>query len=151
MINKMFKEFNELYGLETKEIDHNLPAMHDLIEDERKELGDEIFDVQDGHYVSCEDVVKEAIDIIYITCQQLTERGVDVEAALNEVHRSNMSKLPHEPEVDNELEIAKIRYPSAYITSAGGWSVIKCRDTNKVIKPTTYSPAVITPDMWNKK
>jgi NTP pyrophosphatase (non-canonical NTP hydrolase) len=154
MLNKTMDEFNELYGLERKPVDHDLESMVNLIVDEVDELLDDV------HGDSpIENVIKEAIDTIYITAQQLRERGVDLDAALAEVHRSNMSKCVEVGDGDKitteilqnrELTVAKERYPSAMIVNNYGlfnW-IVKCADTGKVIKPTTYSPAVITKDMY---
>jgi len=142
-LNKMFDEFNELYGLTKKPVNHDLNSMYKLISDEVEELS---FDIDFDKGSDC--IIKEAIDTIYITCQQLRERGVNVEAALAEVHRSNMSKQVLWSS-SSELETAKRRYPNAELVENGEILVMKCADTGKVIKPTTYSPAVITPEMWS--
>ena len=151
MLNKMLDQFNGLYGLEVKDINHKPYLMHGLIADEVEELDEAI---AFSHKNDC--VVKEAIDIIYITCQQLRERGVDVDTALEEVHRSNMSKMVNYSYLEDEVITAKSRYPNADWHYAGSndsedFYVIKCADTGKVIKPTTYSPAIITDAMINNK
>lgn len=153
MLNKLFDEFNDMYGLERKPIDSNIESMHRLIQDEVNELGWEtqrscngILNIVPG------ELIKEAIDTIYITCQQLRERGVNLDAALREVHRSNMSKALdiYDPEIaHSELQEAKKRYPNAELVPHGSYYVIKCMDSGKIVKPTTYSPAVITEDMFN--
>ncbi len=144
----MFKEFNELYGLETKAIDHDLESMHKLINDEVVELGDEILPVINPNIPF---TYKEALDVVYIACQQMTERGFDVEKGLAELHRSNMSKSLSFDEVTiDEITTAMNRYPNASVVEAGNKYVLKCTETGKVIKPKRYSPAVITSDMWGK-
>lgn len=94
--------------------------------------------------------VKEAIDLIYITGQQLRERGVDLDAALNEVHRSNLSKKVKHAQLDDELNIARKRYRLASYKICYGDYVLKDLSTGKVIKPTTYSKAVITDKIIGK-
>lgn len=153
MLNKTMDEFNELYGLERKPVDHDLSSMAGLIEDEIVELGNEVYFAYSVEPKPSPDplkVIKEAIDIIYITAQQLRERGVDVDAALAEVHRSNMSKsLPIDSGVcEREYEIAEKRYPDVKVSHCNSGWLLKCGKTGKVIKPTTYSPAVITKDMY---
>lgn len=146
-------EFNDMYGLEVKPVDHDLTSMTGLIEDEVVELGNEVYE---AHTIGPKDkvntiaVIKESIDIIYITAQQLRERGVDVDAALAEVHRSNMSKSLDlfDPQLANmELIEAKKRYPDAELIPHSNKFIIKCTKTGKVVKPTTYSPANITIEM----
>lgn len=149
-LNKIADEFNRVYGIEIKKADHDLVSMVGLIEDEVVELGNEIYiehTITPKSNPSIPHVIKEAIDCIYISMQQLRERGVDVDAALAEVHRSNMSKSIDifEPDVAvNELLTAKKRYPSAELIPHESRFVIKCQKTGKIIKPATYSPAVIT-------
>jgi phosphoribosyl-ATP pyrophosphohydrolase len=148
----MFDEFNELYGLDKKPLNHNLKAMRDLISEELIEVEGSLNTVNAGMDTKPE-LVKELIDLVYITCQQMRERGVDIDAALSEVHRSNMSKALPElsiADLTKEIEIAKKRYPNARVFDVGEKEVLKCTETNKVIKPTTYSPAVITPDMYGE-
>lgn len=149
----MMDEFHTAYMLKDKKMGNNeVITMHNLISDEVKELKQEV--VKLVATVNFEDnrpdIVKEAIDTIYIAAQQLRLMGVDVDAALAEVHRSNMSKtLPLDGSVklSDELEIARKRYPKAGIKEGQRKAVLICGDTNKVIKPTTYSQAVITPKM----
>lgn len=155
MLNKMFDEFNNQYGLEKKELESDLTGMFQIIGSEYDEFRDEASEnlLHAGQLMilNPHNFVKEGIDLVYATLQQLRERGVDVDAALSEVHRSNMSKKVHPLKTRSELDIAKKRYPNAHWVNTGGFgNVLKCKDTGKVIKPTTYSPAVITPDMWGE-
>ena len=143
-LNKIFDEFNNLYGIKTKDIQHDQESMCSLIDDEFSEMLDETISRQVNHH----DFVKEAIDLVYITCQQLRERGVNLDSALGEVHRSNMSKSVEASNVVEQLEIARERYPHAMDTTNDcEVFVLKCEKTGKVIRPTTYSPTVITNEM----
>lgn len=180
-LNQMSDEFNATYRI--KEPGDTAK----LIKDELKEMLSEIPMYQEH--------AKECADVIYISCQQLRARGVDLNEAianapplhyanfeiiaklitdsaalainknvvalvnsvisymkflgynwqeiLKEVHRSNMSKTIKRDQDEHELIIARGRYPSAFIVEGQHDCILKCADTNKVIKPTCYSPAVI--------
>lgn len=180
-LNQMSDEFNATYRIKEP------GDTSKLIKDELKEMLAEI-PTHPEH-------AKECADVIYLSCQQLRAKGVDVNeaianpptlsyvnfdiiaklitdsAALNnnqniialvaatisymkilgykwqpileEVHRSNMSKTIKRDQVEHELIIARGRYPSAFIVEGQHDCILKCADTNKVIKPTCYSPAVI--------
>lgn len=146
MLNKIMDDFNTSYLLKDKALNReNAKVMQGLVFDETQEL---LLELSKGFDTNA--VVKETIDTIYIAAQQLRLMGVDVDAALAEVHRSNMSKaLPLDGSVklSDELEIARRRYPQAGIKEGQRKAVLMCGETNKVIKPTTYSKAVITPQM----
>ena len=147
-LNKLADEFNAQYGLKQKPLDSDLTSMVGLIGDEWNELDMEILAYTDQ--INLNNVVKEAIDTIYITMQQLRERGVDVDAALAEVHRSNMSKsldIYDNTAAFKELDIARKRYPAAQLIPHGDKYILKCAESGKVIKPSCYSPAVITKQM----
>lgn len=138
-LNKIMDEFNALYSIRPQTINSNQQIMVNLVRDELEELQGEVD-------VNNEDFVKEAIDLIYITAQQLRQRGVDVDAALAEVHRSNLSKRIHLDDfnhVSHELDTARERYPDATLVGSDdpNYGVLKCASSNKVIKPTTYTPA----------
>ncbi len=152
-LTKMFEEFNEMYGLSTKELDHNLDGMREVIGSEYDEWDNEIV-LSNKKYVIVDraDFVKEGLDIVYATLQQLTERGVDVGAGLAELHRSNMSKTVSADQVMDEVTIAEERYPDVEaIALADGRYVLKSPSIGKVVKPTTYSAANISPDIIKKK
>lgn len=142
-------EFNITYMLKDKELSFgNAKTMQHLIFDENIELLLELDEVKGE--LRKGNVVKEAIDCIYIAAQQLRLMGVDVDSALAEVHRSNMSKalpLDGSVKISDELEIARKRYPKAGVKEGQRKAVLICGDTNKVIKPTTYSAANITKEM----
>ena len=160
-----FKQFNQLYMLKNKELTHEQAVITGkLILDEVHEFLNEFFDNvtidvdADGYCLVLVDreienpnlnnAFKELEDIRYITGQQMTELGGDVAAIGNEVHQSNVSKQVDALYVAKELEVALERYPDAVdVTLDSETFVINCQKTGKVIKPTTYSPAVITDEM----
>lgn len=133
MLTKMMKEFNDTYHvtpIKREDLKHTLT----LIQEEVYELSQDILNEQ-----SLQTIVKEMIDVIYVTAQQLSALGVDADVQLKAVHRSNMSKLVTKDH-EKELEIAKMRYPNAVVV----WdSVLQDSVTGKVIKPTTYNAADI--------
>ncbi len=144
-LNKAFQDFENMYGLEPVKPETNrLLAAKRLIEDEVSEFEDEITAAP-----HLKNLAKEMTDIIYITGERMTNFGFDVDALFAEVHRSNMSKRVHIAEATFELAIAKQRYPRAYLVQldAVDYVVIKDAETSKVIKPTSYSAAMITPEM----
>ena len=145
-LNTMMNEFNGLYSLKQLPISDKQSEMVQLIEEELIELKEEIGVTEPENYI------KEAIDIIYVTAQQLRMHGVDIDAALNEVHRSNMSKRIIADSIEDakvELYRAQDRYPNAAITLTHDCQLTLCDlGTGKIIKPTTYSPAVITKEMF---
>lgn len=148
----MMNEFMTAYML--KNVPFDFASLHSLLklaEDEMVELKEEVKIFAGGSTIDNRpDIVKESIDVIYVLAQRLVRMGVDVDTALTEVHRSNMSKaLPLDGSVklSDELEIARKRYPQAGIKEGQKVAVLMCGETNKVIKPTTYSKAVITPQI----
>ncbi|UAW01138.1 phosphoribosyl-ATP diphosphatase [Vibrio phage BUCT194] len=146
-LNAMFDEFNETYGYNQVELNsENLAKSHKLIQDEVNEIDEEV--VQPTFSKSA--AIKEMIDNIYITAQQLRAYGVDIDAALKEVHRSNLSKTVPVSLTGVYMEEVKERYPSVTYEIKGDRAVLRCMETNKVIKPSIYSPAVITPEMYDE-
>jgi len=146
--NKTMDEFNTTYMIKDKKFNSgNLNTMGDLIGDELVEFDGEFENLP----IVKENFVKEAIDILYITSQQLRLMGVDVDAAFAEVHRSNMSKaLPLDGSINVQKELEKVRerYPNAGVKEGQRYAVLICGDTQKVIKPEgCYSPAIITKEM----
>lgn len=143
-----------MYGLKRKPIDSDLNGLVKIVGSEFIELKDEtptLLTSDERWMPSPDKFVKEGIDVIYAMSQQLRERGVDLDAALAEVHRSNMSKAIsiYEPELaHSELIEARKRYPKAELIPNGEYFVLKCAETGKVIKSTTYSPANITPRLY---
>lgn len=158
-----FKNFNELYGLKNKELTHEQAIITaQLIADELQEFLQEFYSIAKVAIIDvCRPVespnipnaAKELEDIRYITGQQMTECGMDVQGIGDEVHRSNMSKRLRgfsRDKHNKELEIAKERYPHAEIDVTGSGFVLKCKESGKVIKPTTYSQARITLEIIGK-
>lgn len=155
-----FKQFNELYDLKNKELTHEqaLTTLK-LILDEAQEFINEFFtevkiDIVTGEenrqipWPNIPNAAKELEDIRYITGQQMAECGMDVQGIGDEVHRSNMSKKVDAKDCVKELDIALKRYPKAYDSTKDYKTfVLKCAETGKVIRPTTYKPALITGKM----
>lgn len=156
MLNKMFDEFNDTYQVERKELNlANVEKAHQLIKDEVIELGAEVETAKITGKLDSAAAVKEAIDTIYITAQKLREVGVNVDASLAEVHRSNMSKVLTTDSVhalNNELSVAVERYRDAELIPVDGGYVMYSKSQQKVIKPTKtyYSEARITPDVYGE-
>lgn len=144
-LNEMFKEFNDTYGYEPMEFNSaNLKTATKLISDEVVEILIE----SDAEELDKAAGAKELTDNLYITMQQMSAMGLDIPACLTEVHRSNLSKTVPLVEVDKYLEEVKERYPAAYAVPMGDVAVLRCGDTGKVIKPSCYSEALITPAMY---
>lgn len=155
-LNAIFDEFNHAYAVEREQLESNVYAMIGMMVEEFEELVDETVTHHGESFITNKpNFVKEAIDIIYVTLQQLRQRGVNLDAVLSEVHRSNMSKpLPGDlpaSAIAEEMNVALERYPEATLVQNGEMVVIKDAKTNKVIKPMTYSKAVITPEMYGEK
>ncbi len=155
-LNKMLDAFNAQYGIETKSLDHNLNGMVQIVGGEFYEWTEEItyslFNNTDKFIPEPENFVKEGLDVIYAMTQQLRERGVDIDAGLAEVHRSNMSKVVEDGSLEGEIATAKKRYPDVIAQSISeGRYVLKSPSQGKVIKPTCYSSAVITEAIIKQK
>ena len=158
--SKMFKQFNELYGVgDIEPTRENLEKALGLIVDEVKELYEElfygvVFDIRTAatrEDVNLHNVAKEMTDIRYITGERATAFKFDVDALDGETHRSNMSKELTVENVNKEMAIASKRYPNVKSRHVSPSTfVLKCKDTGKIIKPTTYSPALITDEMIGK-
>jgi predicted HAD superfamily Cof-like phosphohydrolase len=86
------RQFNEVFGVPT-EVKPKLPnqmesiLFSDLVEEEFLEFKHALA------HEGIDQIAKEAIDLIYVTAQQLVKLGFPVDALLAEVQRSNMSKL----------------------------------------------------------
>ena len=151
-LNKMMNEFNELYSVEPIEFTMgNINQTLGLIDDELAEaFGEAKIKWIDRpiEEVNLHNLAKELTDILYITSQRMLTHGMDVDALLAEVHRSNMSKQVPIDQSVTELTLAKERYPEAiYSLVSGDQGVLTDKATGKVIKPSCYSAAVITDEM----
>lgn len=159
-LNKMMDDFMKVYGVTPTSItSEELCNTNSLIEEEVSELEDEFVKVDlttfdcimvDDDKINKANVAKEMADIVYVTIQRMRRMGMDVDAVLGEVHRSNMSKRVMLADKDMELNIARQRYPNATIVCfVDGMCVMRDSVTGKVIKPTYYSPALITEEMYH--
>lgn len=145
-LNTMFDEFNTTYDYGRVELNHEtLGKAASLIQDEVDEVFGECHNVD----FSKTDAVKEMLDTVYMTCQQLRAFGVDIDAGLAELHRSNLSKTVPTTLAALYMKELKPRYPYIEAIVKGDRTVLRCGETNKVAKPSCYSPAVITPEMIN--
>ena len=155
-LNKQMDQFMDTYGVERTGITaQDCFDAFVLVADEVNEFTEEFMEA-DGADVTlfaddCIDkanVAKEMADIIYVTAQRMRRMGMDVDAIMEEVHRSNMSKRVASDMVDMELNEARNRYPNAVAQRIeDGIHVLRDPDTGKVIKPMCYSAANITPEM----
>ena len=98
----------------------------------------------DGDYIGddCNDVICAVINY----CESL---NYNWQAAFLEVHRSNLSKRVPREDAWPELLIARKRYPNAFIVELQEYCLLKCADTNKVIKPTCYIKAIMKEEWYN--
>lgn len=87
-------------------------------------------------------------DIIASTITLCESLNYNWQSAFLEVHRSNLSKRVPRSQAEKELLIARGRYPSAYIVELQEYCLLKCADTNKVIKPECYSQAVMKEEWY---
>lgn len=161
----MYNKFNELYGVKRFVMDHNhAVGTATLIKDELEEFLQEFYPNAQVYFtlgndaVECpnqRNIAKEMTDIRYITGQQEAAAGYDVEGMDSTVHCSNMSKgIPDylgRAFAEDQLKIAKGKYPDAELTHVGNYYIMRDTKTGKVIKPTTYHKAVIGYDLINKK
>jgi len=142
-LNQTFDEFNTTYGYAPLEFNAvNLGKAAKLIQDEVDETNAEI-----KHPYDPLNAAKELTDILYITMQQMRAMGIDIHACLEEVHRSNLSKRVPASDVDQYLEEVEVRYPNAIAIVKDHKAVLRCTDSNKIIKPSCYSPAQIKRSM----
>ena len=146
MLNNIFDEFNNIYGYPQLPFNRETgDQLFDLTMSEVYELYDELNTTTTPDF----DVVnttKESMDVVYITLQGLKARGVDLDGALKELHRSNMSKTVPENILGKEIELARERYPDVEARVVeGSLFVLYSPSQNKVVKPSCYSPADLTP------
>lgn len=138
MLNNMMDEFNSTYRIKGTTFNkNNLIKTASLIEDELVELTDEVYE----EHIDAGGVGFELADIIYIAAQQARQMGYDIDALLAAKHASNMSKTVSRAHAGYELQVARERYPEAYIDEGQNYCVLRDAATNKVIKPTSYTKA----------
>lgn len=82
MLNELLEEFKAGYGV--SESGHPWPV---LVREEINELWEAF------RCGTAKEQLKESCDVIYVLIGHWQQQGVDIEQALREVHRSNMSKL----------------------------------------------------------
>jgi predicted HAD superfamily Cof-like phosphohydrolase len=119
-VAEMVREFHEIYGCaitdEPSIHDYALRSLRmDLIEEEVQELGAALF--RDHDIVEVADALG---DIAYVVYGAAISFGIDLDAVIAEIHRSNMSKLG---------EDGKPIY----------------REDGKVLKSRLYSPTNLRP------
>lgn len=145
-LNEMFDEFNSTYDYKPVELTpESLTKTLKLIQDEVGEIGEEIKEP-----LVKPNVAKELADNLYITMQQMRAYGMDIDGLLKELHRSNLSKTVPASLADFYVQEAKARYPKAYAMLKGDRAILRCAETNKVIKPSIYSPAVIGKHLYGE-
>lgn len=138
MLNNMMDEFNSTYRVKFAKLNvKNLNKTLRLIQDELEELDEEAAKEK----IDPSGVGFELADIIYIAAQQARQMGYDIDALLEAKHASNMSKTVGRAHAAYELQVARERYPEAYIDEGQNYCVLRDAATNKVIKPTSYTKA----------
>jgi predicted HAD superfamily Cof-like phosphohydrolase len=118
----MLREFHRAMGLDLDvfHVGKDLLRLRmRLVREEYEEVREEFEKAVAGR-LDREALTKELADLVYVTYGFAASLGIDLDGALQEVHRSNMTKL--DPATGRPFK------------DAGG----------KVIKPPTYSPA----DVW---
>lgn len=137
-LNLMMDEFNSLYRVKFTKLNvKNMNKTLQLIQDELDELDEEASKLN----IDPSGVGFELADVIYIAAQQARQMGYDIDALLAAKHASNMSKTVSRAYAEYELDIARERYPEAYIDEGQQYCVLRDAATNKVLKPTTYTKA----------
>ena len=68
-----------------------------LIYEEAREIQDAMENLRLG------DIAKELADLVYVTVGTAVEMGIDLQHAVEEVHRSNMTKTPGEKRGDGKV------------------------------------------------
>ena len=130
------KEFHEATGLTVKEKLDLYPTMTDLRlraklhREEYRELQEGInllIDAEDDGeaYSALVEIADGIADLIYVVAGTAVTLGIPLENVWAEVQRSNMSKI--------------------------GPDGVKRRDDGKILKPDTFSPALIEPILNNAR
>ena len=96
-LESQVRQFNKTYG-KAMSLVPRLPTeaegtlLNNLIHEELMETNEELDRAAQGEPCLPE-LAKELTDILYATAQQMALLGLPIDALLQEVHRSNMSKL----------------------------------------------------------
>jgi predicted HAD superfamily Cof-like phosphohydrolase len=118
-LQNQVKEFHEKFGLKVN--DNPVIPDNDLIKLRINLIREEVAEFENELNTNSIDlcaVAKELADILYVVVGTAVSFGIDLEPVLDEVHRSNMSKVWED-------------------------GTIKRREDGKILKPPTYSPAKI--------
>lgn len=134
----MMDEFCSVYRVKAAPVTKKeLESTADLLFEEANELLEEA----NKPVINTEDSGFELVDSIYVAAQRLRRMGFDVDGMLAAKHASNMSKTVSRAHAAYELQVARERYPEAYIDEGQNYCVLRDAATNKVIKPTSYTKA----------
>ena len=94
-------DFHTKFGYSTPSLAEALPAREKFLEEEVREVKEatqEVLNATPENLKAAKaHLLKELIDVLYITYGTLQVMGVDADAAFTEVHRSNMSKTQSSP------------------------------------------------------
>lgn len=146
-LNQMMNEFNTAYGVGIIPLNKiNATKAYKITNEEMKEVAEEV----NAPEFSPEAFVKEMLDNIYADAQQLISMGVDVDLGMKCLHQSNMSKLVTKEQLAYEVANARHRYPNVEAIQVGeDLYALRDMDSLKVVKPTTYTKADVTPALRN--
>ena len=130
----MVQQFHEVFKLPILDRPRFAPKERmqmrlDLIEEEVSELE---LAVAEGDLVETADALA---DLVYVTYGMALELGIDLDAVVAEVHRSNMTKLWRDEDI---LEDDRVAYGTG--TSD---RMVAYREDGKVLKPPTWQPPQI--------
>lgn len=94
-------EFHRKFGYGSTPLAEALPAREKFLEEEIREVKEATQEVLNASPETLKQakahLLKELLDVLYITYGTLEVMGVDADAAFAEVHRSNMSKSSSGP------------------------------------------------------
>lgn len=100
-------EFHEKFGVPNNlgrgaaVREQRLGLREDLISEEFTELIDELVEAE--FVENTEKIAKEAADLVYVIYGMALEFGIDLDAVLAEVHRSNMTKTSKNKRADGKI------------------------------------------------